>query len=102
MTTWPWAWPGGRGGRCSAGWGAHWRGGWAGGGGRGRLGRRGGGVPGPYLLAFSRWMCVRARFTEDMVEQAVASGTGQYVILGAGLDSFACRRGDLLGRLRVF
>ena len=59
-------------------------------------------VPGPYLLAFSRWMCVRARFTEDIVEQAAASGVGQYVILGAGLDSFACRRGDLLGRLRVF
>jgi methyltransferase (TIGR00027 family) len=59
-------------------------------------------VPGPYLLAFSRWMCVRARFTEDIVEQAAASGIGQYVILGAGLDSFAYRRNDLLGRLRVF
>jgi len=47
-------------------------------------------------------MCVRARFTEDIVEQAAASGVGQYVILGAGLDSFAYRRGDLLGRLRVF
>ena len=59
-------------------------------------------VPGPYLLAFSRWMCVRARFAEDIVEQAAASGIGQYVILGAGLDSFAYRRDDLLGRLRVF
>jgi methyltransferase (TIGR00027 family) len=59
-------------------------------------------VPGPHLLAFSRWMCVRARFAEDIVEQAAACGTAQYVILGAGLDSFAYRRGDLLGRLRVF
>ena len=59
-------------------------------------------VPGSYLLAFSRWMCVRARFTEDIVQQAAASGTGQYVILGAGLDSFAYRRTDLLRRLRVF
>jgi methyltransferase (TIGR00027 family) len=59
-------------------------------------------VPRPFLLAFSRWMCVRARFTEDIVEQAAASGVGQYVILGAGLDSFAYRRRDLLGRLRVF
>ena len=59
-------------------------------------------VPRPYLLAFSRWMCVRARFTEDIVEQAAASGVSQYVILGAGLDSFAYRRDDLLGRLRVF
>lgn len=66
------------------------------------LGRLRAEVPGPYLLAFSRWMCVRARFTEDIVEQAAASGIGQYVILGAGLDSFAYRRDDLLGRLRVF
>src|SRR6185295_19463500 len=60
--------------------------------GLGLLGRLRAEVPGPHLLAFSRWMCVRARFAEDIVEQAVAGGTGQYVILGAGLDSFACRR----------
>jgi methyltransferase (TIGR00027 family) len=59
-------------------------------------------LPRPYLLAFSRWVCVRARFAEDVVEQAAATGVGQYVILGAGLDSFAYRRHDLLGRLRVF
>ena len=59
-------------------------------------------VPRPHLLAFSRWMCVRARFPEDIVEQAAVTGTSQYVILGAGLDSFAYRRGDLLSRLRVF
>jgi methyltransferase (TIGR00027 family) len=59
-------------------------------------------LPGPFLLAFSRWMCVRARFAEDIVEQAAAAGVRQYVILGAGLDSFAYRRGDLLDRLRVF
>jgi len=54
------------------------------------------------LLTFSRWMCVRARLVEDVVERAVAGGTRQYVILGAGLDSFAYRRPDLLVRLRVF
>jgi methyltransferase (TIGR00027 family) len=59
-------------------------------------------VPRLHLLAFSRWMCVRARFAEDIVANAAANGTGQYVILGAGLDSFAYRRGDLLGGLRVF
>ena len=59
-------------------------------------------VPRPYLLAFSRWVCVRARFPEDLVEQSVAGGVSQYVILGAGLDSFAYRRRDLLDRLRVF
>jgi methyltransferase (TIGR00027 family) len=36
------------------------------------------------------------------VERALAGGVRQYVILGAGLDSFAYRRGDLLDRLRVF
>jgi len=59
-------------------------------------------VPRPYLLAFSRWVCVRAQFPEDLVARAVASGVGQYVILGAGLDSFAYRRNDLLNWLRVF
>jgi len=70
--------------------------------GRALLGRLRAEVPGPYLLAFSRWMCARARFAEEIVEQAAAGGVGQYVILGAGLDSFAYRRNDLLGRLRVF
>jgi methyltransferase (TIGR00027 family) len=60
-------------------------------------------VPRPYLLAFSRWVCVRTRFPEDLVERATAAGVGQYVILGAGLDSFAYRRPGLLDdRLRVF
>ncbi|MGN6682021.1 MAG: class I SAM-dependent methyltransferase [Streptosporangiaceae bacterium] len=59
-------------------------------------------LPRSHLLAFSRWVCVRARFAEDIVERAVASGARQYVILGAGLDSFAYRRGDLLGRMQVF
>jgi methyltransferase (TIGR00027 family) len=54
------------------------------------------------LLAFSRWLCVRARLAEDVVERAVAAGKRQYAILGAGLDSFAYRRPDLLARLRVF
>jgi methyltransferase (TIGR00027 family) len=36
------------------------------------------------------------------VETAAADGVEQYVILGAGLDSFAYRRPDLLGQVRVF
>jgi O-methyltransferase involved in polyketide biosynthesis len=43
-------------------------------------------LPPPFMVAFSRWVCVRARFAEDVVERAAASGVGQYVILGAGLD----------------
>ena len=45
---------------------------------------------------------IRARFTEDELERAVARGTTQYVILGAGLDTFAYRRADLRDRLTVF
>jgi len=44
----------------------------------------------------------RARFVEDLVLEQVARGVGQYVILGAGLDTFAQRRPDLASRLRVF
>jgi methyltransferase (TIGR00027 family) len=54
------------------------------------------------LLSFSRWTSVRARFVEDLVEATLGDGVDQYVVLGAGLDSFAYRRPDLLERLRVF
>ena len=43
----------------------------------------------------------RARFAEDSLEKAVAEGVQQYVLLGAGLDTFALRRADLLGKIRV-
>jgi methyltransferase (TIGR00027 family) len=59
-------------------------------------------LPRSHVLAFCRWMCIRSRFTEDLVERAICRGVEQYVILGAGLDSFACRRSDLMDRLRVF
>jgi methyltransferase (TIGR00027 family) len=55
------------------------------------------------LTVFSRWCCVRSRFTEDVVERELAdNGTVQFVLLGAGLDTFAERRTDLLSELRVF
>ncbi|MBV8139112.1 MAG: class I SAM-dependent methyltransferase [Deltaproteobacteria bacterium] len=45
---------------------------------------------------------MRSRYVEDEVEEAVAKGVSQYVILGAGLDSFAYRRLDLAKVLHVF
>ena len=45
---------------------------------------------------------IRSRFTEEELERAVAAGTRQYVILGAGLDTFAYRRTDLAGRVEVW
>jgi methyltransferase (TIGR00027 family) len=59
-------------------------------------------LPEDVLLAFSRWTCVRARFPEDVLERAMERGIDRYVVLGAGLDSFAYRRGDLEQRIRVF
>lgn len=44
----------------------------------------------------------RARFIEDLVAERTAYHVGQYVILGAGLDTFAQRRPDIASRLRVF
>ena len=45
---------------------------------------------------------LRARYTEDQLQDAVAAGAGQYVLLGAGFDTFALRRGQLAGRVRIF
>jgi methyltransferase (TIGR00027 family) len=45
---------------------------------------------------------VRSRYTEDQLEAAIAGGCAQYVIVGAGLDSFALRRRDLAPKLRVY
>jgi len=73
------------------------------------------GEPGAALLAqltsqlpeasretFGLAFAIRTRFVEDAVARAIEEGIGQYVILGAGLDSFAYRRSDLRGRLRIF
>jgi methyltransferase (TIGR00027 family) len=43
----------------------------------------------------------RARYNEDILEQGVKQGVRQYVILGAGMDTFAWRRPDLLATLKV-
>jgi len=47
------------------------------------------------------FFAVRSRFAEDQVAEAVARGVGQYVVLGAGLDTFAYRS-PFASRLRVF
>src|ERR1700733_1554641 len=44
----------------------------------------------------------RARLIEDLVTERAAEGVAQYVLLGAGLDTFAQRRPDLAARLRIF
>lgn len=49
----------------------------------------------PYRAA----IVARTRFVEDLL---VDEGIGQYVLLGAGLDTFVQRHPELAGRVRVF
>lgn len=51
---------------------------------------------------FRAAIVARARFVEDLVAEQVEAGVTQYVILGAGLDTFAQRRPQVGGRLRIF
>lgn len=47
-------------------------------------------------------LVTRSRYLEDEVDLAIEHGLSQYVILGAGLDSFAYRRPDLAKSLNIF
>lgn len=55
-----------------------------------------------FIKAFRASIVARARFIEDLVVEQAGKGVGQYVILGAGLDTFAQRRPEIASRLRVF
>jgi methyltransferase (TIGR00027 family) len=51
---------------------------------------------------FRAAIVARARFIEDLVAEQLDRGVAQYVILGAGLDTFVQRRPELATRMRVF
>jgi methyltransferase (TIGR00027 family) len=53
-----------------------------------------------FSRAFRAFMAVRSRFAEDELQRAVEQGVNQYVVLGAGLDTFAFRNPHQ--NLRVF
>ena len=44
----------------------------------------------------------RAQYAEDSLEKAVEQGVKQYVILGAGMDTFAFRQPEMMVKLEVF
>jgi methyltransferase (TIGR00027 family) len=50
--------------------------------------------------AFRAFMAARSRYAEDQLAKAVAQGVKQFVVLGAGLDTFAYR--NPYSDLRVF
>jgi methyltransferase (TIGR00027 family) len=45
----------------------------------------------PFARGMRAFMCARSRFAEDALEAAIAGGVRQYVVLGAGLDTYAGR-----------
>jgi methyltransferase (TIGR00027 family) len=55
-----------------------------------------------FTKPFRASIVARARFIEDLVTERATRGVEQYVLLGAGLDTFAERRPDVAARLRVF
>ena len=55
---------------------------------------------GPVARVLRAFLAVRSRLAEDALARAVAGGVRQYVVLGAGLDTFAYRNPH--PSLRVF
>jgi methyltransferase (TIGR00027 family) len=51
---------------------------------------------------FRAWFVARARFVEDLIVEQLSRGIRQYVMLGAGLDTFAQRRPDIAEQLTIF
>jgi methyltransferase (TIGR00027 family) len=45
----------------------------------------------PWSVGLRAFMVARSRYAEDKLAQAIANGVTQYVLLGAGLDTFAHR-----------
>ena len=64
--------------------------------------RRRGDMDPKFTRPFRVSIVARTRFIEDLVVEQGGRGLSQYVILGAGLDSFAQRRREVASRLKVF
>ncbi len=56
----------------------------------------------PFSRALRAFMVARSRYAEDQLTTAISRGVRQYVILGAGLDTFAYRNPFTSVGLRVF
>jgi methyltransferase (TIGR00027 family) len=54
----------------------------------------------PFSIALRAFLVARSRYAEDNLRKAVEGGVEQYVLLGAGLDTFAYR--NSYAQLRVF
>jgi methyltransferase (TIGR00027 family) len=56
----------------------------------------------PFSRALRAFIAVRSRYAEDQLARAVERGVRQYVVLGAGLDTFAYRNPFESAGMRVF
>jgi methyltransferase (TIGR00027 family) len=56
----------------------------------------------PFARQWRGGFALRARYAEDCLAQRVEQGVAQYMILGAGLDTFACRQPPWSRPLQIF
>jgi methyltransferase (TIGR00027 family) len=56
----------------------------------------------PFAKQLRAGFVMRSRYAEDCLAEAVRRGIQQYLILGAGLDTFAYRQPSWGGKLRIF
>ncbi|HEV3061726.1 MAG TPA: SAM-dependent methyltransferase [Vicinamibacterales bacterium] len=56
----------------------------------------------PFAPQWRAGFLIRSRYAEDCLAEGVARGLGQYVILGAGLDTFAYRQPGWARALHIF
>jgi methyltransferase (TIGR00027 family) len=59
-------------------------------------------VAAAFVQQIEHSVCIRSRIVEHRLEQRKGTDLRQLVVLGAGLDTLAYRRPDLLGDLKVF
>lgn len=55
----------------------------------------------PFAESLRAHVVLRSRFAEDRLAEAVSRGIGQYILLGAGLDTFAFRQPQWAQSLRI-
>jgi methyltransferase (TIGR00027 family) len=56
----------------------------------------------PFAKQWRAGFALRARYAEDCLDEAVKRGARQYVVLGAGLDTFAYRQPPWASSLRIY
>src|SRR5262249_30574412 len=69
---------------------------------REQIGARPAALQSPALMIPRAAVLLRSRYAEDLLAQAVARGLGQFVILGAGLGTFAFRQPAFARRLQIY